>query len=135
MKTYHALSEAEVARFYVQSKGAVEFLPRNADALVADVERYLRASRLDHRLDEAVTIAKAAFEIADQVREQQTPEDFQASVRDQFGDLREINQAAQQYADELALAGRVSQMDMKEFAAERGRLGRHKTTADFLLGM
>jgi hypothetical protein len=135
LKTYYALSEADIAQHYLNGKGSVDLLPRNADALVADVERYLRASKLDHRLDEAVTIAREAFTIAEQVREQQTHEDFQASIREGYGDQREMHQAAPQYADEMARAAEIAAMSMNEFAANRGQMGLHKSTLDFLAGM
>jgi hypothetical protein len=126
MRSYFALEPAQIAEYYLQSKGGVDFLPGSAEGLVADIERYLRASSLDHRLDERITIAQEAFQIAQQVRGQSEDAEAEllADVQMGYGDRRAE-------ADELA---RIQAMSIHEFAAERGRLGLQKSTADFLLG-
>ena len=135
MKSWYVMEPEQLAEHYVQSKGGGDYLPTTATALVADVEAHLRRSGLDHRVPESATIAAEAFNIAQQVRDQQSAEDFQTSVREGYGDQREIDQAAMQHADGLALAKRINQMSVREFGAERERLGIAKTTFDHLAGL
>jgi hypothetical protein len=130
VKSYYALAEADIAVHYLQAKSGVK-LPGTAQALVADVEAYLRRSGLDHRLSEAVDIAIAAHEIAQQVQAQSAPAPseveaaFQNDQREGVGDRR----------PDLELANYVAGLDMNQFAAERQRPGTTKGTAAFLLGL
>lgn len=63
MRSYFHLTPENLGELYVQSKGGPDYLATSADALVADIQRWLRSSGLDHRLNEASTIASAAFDL------------------------------------------------------------------------
>lgn len=121
---HHALAPERIADFYIQSKGDLRFLPDNATALVADVERYLKVNQLHHRLDELASIAYEVVSQAQQAREQISNQD---EVQQGFGDTRRDLQ-------EHEIALKLQGMDMPEYAAERKRLNVTRTVADFLGG-
>jgi hypothetical protein len=137
MRSYHALTETDLAVHYLQAVGGAERMPDNAQALVEDVKAYLRKSGLDHRLDDAVKIAIEAHEIAQQIKAQpvpQLPTPEQVAWEQNLAQGTTADDAALQRADELALAQRVNQMSAQEFAANRERFGLATSTADLLLG-
>jgi hypothetical protein len=117
MKSHNHLSETDLAVFYLQQTGSTERMPGNAMALVDSVNAWLRQSRLEHRLDDAVDIAIDANEIAKQVRARApAPSEAEIAFRDnvQFGTM--ADDVALRQAEELALAGQVEQ----NFRAEAG---------------
>ncbi len=132
MKSYHKLSDAELAQHFMRFKD-VTYQPASAASLVEDVRSWLRSAGLGHRAEDAVDVAIAAHEIMQQIRQQSAPEaqvTWQANVQE--GTTRD--DMALQYADDLALAGQVAQMDMDKYAANRTKLGTHVGLAAFLGG-
>jgi hypothetical protein len=127
-----------LGQIYVQSKGHLDFMPNSAAGLVADVERWLNANRMHHRLDEKARIASEAFRIAQQVRQQQAPEAETATLLDVqqgYGDRRhDLDELAMTRMSELALSAQVAQMDMQTYSENRARLGVEQDLASFLGG-
>jgi hypothetical protein len=75
MRYYMALTEADLATIYIQAKGDPGILPDSAVGLVADVEKWLIASGMDHSMDDKVEIAFEAFGIAQEIRAQSLPDE------------------------------------------------------------
>lgn len=136
MKSYHALSETDLGVHYLQAIGGAERIADNAQSLVADVEAWLRRSKLDHRLADSVDIACEVFEIAKQVRAQSVPTgiEAQAAFQANIQSGTTADDAALRQMDELALSQKVSAMDMTTFAAEREKLGVTQSLGAFLGG-
>ena len=138
MRAHHALTEETLAELYVGSRGG--YLPTTSGALEADIERYLRAGRMIHRLPDVPEIARAVRRIAAEDQEpdpvQQpmpTPEELAWEQHVRQGTTA-TDELAMRQMDELALTQRVQQMSVAEFGAERERFGLHKNTVDFLGG-
>ena len=124
MKSYFALEPADLAEHYVASKGSPMFLPNTAFALVHDVERYLRANNLDHRLEDAIQIAQAAFDLAQEALAlMPDPEQFQAEVHEGTT------------ATDAQLAQTVAAMDLNAYAANREQLTGQRGNMAFLAGL
>ena len=133
MKPYFAIECADLARYYLDSKGDPSFLPDTATALVEDIKRYLVANALQHRLEDVVDIAIAANELAQQALAQTPPvtdPEFEAQV--QQGTT--ANDLAMQQMDEVMLSRQVAGMSMSEFGANRERFGLQRSVIDFLQG-
>jgi hypothetical protein len=62
MKSFYALTPEDLGELYVQACSG--YLPDTAQVLVGDVKRWLQAGGLNHRLNEAATIASAVLNIA-----------------------------------------------------------------------
>jgi hypothetical protein len=140
VKSYFALSPADLAEHYVAAKGDPEFLPDTAAALVADVRRYLQVHGLDHRQEEALEIAEEALQLAREALVQAPPAqqlptpEAEAAFRANVEGGTTADDLALRYADELALAGQIQHMSMAEFSANRERLGMTRDLGAFLLG-
>lgn len=134
MKSWNALSETDLGVAFLQAKGGVEFLPDNAQALVDSVRAWLRRSKLDHRLGDAVDIAIEVHEIYRQIRAQRPNQDDEAAFRANIHEGTTADDAALQRAEELALAGQVSQMSAEDFAANRERFGLSRSVFAHLSG-
>jgi BMFP domain-containing protein YqiC len=117
---------------YLQAKGGAEFMPDNATAPAADVEAWLRRSRLEHRLTDAVAISCEAFEIAKQIHAQ-APE-AQAAWQANVQEGTTANDAALSLMDEIALTQKIAAMSVSEFGAQREPLGVYQSLAAFLGG-
>jgi hypothetical protein len=136
MKSYFALSPAEIAQHYVDSRGDPSFLPDTATQLVEDVRQYLARAGLGHRQEDAVEIAQAAYQLACEALVQQPPASqaeatFRADV--QQGTTAD-DELAMHQADDRVLATPVQQMSMAEYGANRARFGLAQNLASFLGG-
>lgn len=128
MQSYHALSEEKLAEYYLSSKGDLTLLPDTATGLVNDVQRWLKVSNLQHRLDSSAAIASEAYSQA----RKQAPVQSQAEEAAQYN--REQgwgNDRPDLQMDELALKQRVQGMSMADYSANRERLNVTRTVADF----
>jgi hypothetical protein len=136
VKSWNALSEADIARFYVEHRGGPRSLPVTGTALYEDVRSYLQANRLDHRLNESAAIATEAYEIVKRAQAQQLPTPEQVAwANDQAQGIGDpAADLALRRADELVLAGQVKQMSQAEFAANRERFGLSTSMFTFLTG-
>lgn len=134
MKSWQALSEADLAVTYLQATGGAERMPESAQALVDSVRAWLRRSRLDHRLGDAIDIAIEVFEISRQIRAQVPSQDDEATYLANVHEGTMADDEALQRAEELALAGRVSQMSQAEFAEFRRQAGIQQDLGAFLAG-
>jgi hypothetical protein len=125
MKSYFALSPAEIAEHYLASKGDPSCLPDTASVLVEDVRRYLQIHGLNHRLEDDIEIAQAAVQLAREAMVQAPPatEHEAAYVA-----------AVQQGTSDAELAAHVAGLDMHRYAAERHRLLGSQGLVDFLQG-
>lgn len=136
MKSYNVLTEAQLAEHYLAHKGGARGLPMTARSLHEDVKQYLRSRGMEHRVDDAVAIAIAAYEMAQvELQPVATPEQsaWQNDVQQGIGD-RLPDELAMRQMDDLALAGQVRAMRMPEFAASRQRLGLTQDLSSFLGG-
>jgi hypothetical protein len=108
------LSETDLAVHYLQAIGGAEQMAGNAQALVEGIKAWLRRSRLDHRLADAVDITIEANEVAKQVRAQEafTPAEaavaWSSDVQQGYGNQR---------PEMSELAAHVVGLDMRQFAA------------------
>lgn len=127
MRSYYALSNEDLAELFVGARGG--YLPTSSEALEGDVERHLRAGRMIHRLPDVPEIARAVRRIAAELADEQEPvappvmSAEQAAWQENLRQGTTADDAALQYADELALAGQVKAMSLGEFAAQRERFG------------
>jgi hypothetical protein len=126
MRSYFALSPSEIAQHYVNSKGDPSFLPGTATQLVEDVRQYLARAGLNHRQEDAVEIAQAAYQLACEALVQQPPaSQAEATFR---ADVQQGTTAD----DELA--AHVAGLNMTQYAAERERLIGPQNLVAFLGG-
>lgn len=127
MKSYFALSPAEIAEHYVNSLGDPSFLPDAASQLVESVRGYLSRNGLGHRQEDAVEIAQAAFQLAREAVVQAPPATEPEAVY-------QANVQQGTTASDADLAAYVAGLDMNQYAAERGRLIGPQSTVAFLGG-
>src|SRR5258708_16894465 len=130
------MSEADIAVHFLQAIGGAEFMPDSGQALVDSVRAWLRRSKLDHRLGDAVDIAIEVFEIGRQVTAQQLPTPEQTQwANDQASGIGDPTlELALRLADDRALAARVQAMDHKQFSEFRKQAGLQRDLASFLGG-
>jgi hypothetical protein len=103
MRSYFALSPAEIAQHYVASKGDPSFLPGTATQLVEDVRQYLARAGLNHRQEDAVEIAQAAYQLACEALVQQPP--ASAAEADYQAAIQQGTTASDSALDEMAFLG------------------------------